>query len=147
MIKLQAIGHLGKDATANQVTGQHVINFSVCHTEKFKGSDGEMKEKTIWVECSKWSASEQKVAQYLKKGTLVYVEGTPEVKTFAKNDGSTGHSLTLRVFDLQLLGGGKKEGEAINTQTQSPAKEIPQQQSGYKPVPAAEGEPIDELPF
>jgi len=149
MIKLQAIGHLGKDATVNQVNGQHVVNFSVCHTEKFKDSQGNVKEKSIWVECAKWSSSEQAVAKYLLKGTQVYVEGSPEVKTFSKNDGSTGHSLTLRVFDLQLLG-GKKDGG--NGQQATPAQQTDQQpaqkdQAGYKPVPNASGELVDDLPF
>ena len=55
MIKLQAIGHLGKDATTNAVNGKNVINFSVAHTEKYKDQQGNQKEKTVWVECSYWT--------------------------------------------------------------------------------------------
>ena len=46
MIKLQVIGNLGKDCITNTVNGKSVINFSVAHTEKFRDSSGQQKEKT-----------------------------------------------------------------------------------------------------
>src|SRR5687768_6302562 len=101
MIKIQVIGHLGKDCTVNNVNGKQVINFSVAHTEKFKDAQGQPVEKTTWAECSYWSDS--KVGPYLTNGTQVYVEGQPEVKTYAKNDGSTGASLSVRVMKVELL--------------------------------------------
>lgn len=104
MIKVQAIGHLGKDATVNNVNGKSVINFSVAHTEKFKDAHGNTKEKTIWVECSYWT-DKTAIAPYLKKGTQVYVEGQPEVREWESN-GKQGASLTCRVLSVQLLGGG-----------------------------------------
>jgi hypothetical protein len=70
MIKLQVIGHLGKDCTTNVVSGKNVINFSVAHSEKFKDSMGNQKEKTTWVECACW-AERTAIAPYLKKGQSV----------------------------------------------------------------------------
>ena len=102
MLKLTAIGHLGKEAIINNVNGKQVINFSVAHTEKL-ASNNEQKEKTVWVDCAYWSDS--KVVPYLKKGTQVYVEGTPEARSFQRNDGTPGSSLSLRVREIQLLGG------------------------------------------
>src|ERR1700704_4100161 len=89
MIKLQIIGNLGKDCVTNTVNGKNVINFSVAHTEKFRDAQGNQKDKTIWVECAYWT-DRTGVAPYLKKGTQVYAEGTPEVRTYPKNDGTTG---------------------------------------------------------
>lgn len=103
MIKLQVIGNLGKDCVTNTVNGKNVINFNVAHTEKFKDQQGNQKEKTTWVECAYWT-DRTAIAPYLRKGTQVYVEGTPELKTYPKNDGTTGASLTMRVFSVQLLG-------------------------------------------
>jgi single-strand DNA-binding protein len=116
MIKMQAIGHLGKDCTVNNVNGKTVINFSVAHTEKYKDAQGNQQEKTTWVDCSWWS-DRTTIAPYLKKGTQVYVEGSPEVRTFAKNDGTTGASLSLRVQAVQLLG-SKDNGPQNGQQTQ-----------------------------
>lgn len=100
---MQVIGNLGKDCVTNAVNGKNVINFSVAHTEKYKDQQGNQKDKTIWVECAYWT-DRTGIAPYLKKGTQVYVEGNPEVRTYAKNDGTTGASLTLRVLSVQLLG-------------------------------------------
>ncbi|MFM7710302.1 MAG: single-stranded DNA-binding protein, partial [Ferruginibacter sp.] len=55
MIKLQIIGNLGKDCIQNEVNGRKVINFSVAHSEKYKDSAGNLKEKTTWVECAYWT--------------------------------------------------------------------------------------------
>ena len=111
MIKMQVIGHLGKDCTNNTVNGKNVINFSVAHTEKFKDSQGNQKEKTTWVDCSWWT-DKNAVAQYITKGKQIYVEGQPEARSFARNDGAPGASLSLRVMNVQLLGGGQATGSA-----------------------------------
>jgi single-strand DNA-binding protein len=141
MIKLQVIGNLGKDCLTNVVNGKNVINFNVAHTEKFRDQQGNTKEKTTWVECAYWT-DRTGIAPYLRKGTQVYVEGTPEVRTYQKNDGSFGASLTLRVFNVQLLGsrsdgGGSSSGNEGGYSSQREA------------VPAASDitEPIDDLPF
>lgn len=55
MIKLQIIGHLGKDCVVNNVSGKNVINFNVAHAEKYKDAQGAQKDKTIWVECAYWT--------------------------------------------------------------------------------------------
>ncbi|MEY3433069.1 MAG: hypothetical protein RL131_1005 [Bacteroidota bacterium] len=111
MIKLQVIGHLGKDCTTNVVNGKNVINFSVAHSERYKDASGSQKEKTTWVECAYWT-DRTAIAPYLKKGQLVFAEGTPDVRSYTKNDGTPGTSLTLRVLSVQLLGGSKGEGGA-----------------------------------
>ncbi|HEX5025167.1 MAG TPA: single-stranded DNA-binding protein [Agriterribacter sp.] len=111
MIKLQVIGNLGKDCITNTVNGKSVINFSVAHTEKFRDSSGQQKEKTTWVECAYWT-DKTGIAPYLKKGTQVYAEGTPEVRNFTRNDGTPGASLTIRVLNVQLLGSGNRNDSA-----------------------------------
>jgi single-strand DNA-binding protein len=147
MIKLQVIGNLGKDCVTNTVNGKNVINFNVAHTEKFKDAQGNQKDKTIWVECAYWT-DRTGIAPYLKKGTQVYAEGTPEVRTYPKNDGTTGISLTLRVQNVQLLGsrtaegggGGYTGGESQGYATQSSP-------SSRVTSPNDITEPIDDLPF
>lgn len=138
MIKLQVIGNLGKDCVTNTVNGKTVINFSVAHTEKFRDASGTQKERTTWVECAYWT-DRTGIAPYLKKGTQVYAEGTPEVRTYTKNDGTGGASLTLRVVNVQLLGGGNRpEGSGASTYNEG----------ATAPAASAEiSEPADDLPF
>ena len=111
MIKLQVIGNLGKDCIVNNVNGKNVINFSVAHTEKFKDAQGQQKDKTIWVECAYWT-DRTGIAPYLKKGTQVYAEGTPDIRTYTTADGRQGTSLSLRISSVQLLG-GRGETQAV----------------------------------
>ena len=113
MLKLQVIGHLGKDCVTNVVNGKNVINFSVAHSEKYKDASGVQKEKTIWVECAYWT-ERTAIAPYLKKGQLVYAEGTPDMRSYSKNDGTTGTSLTLRILSVQLLGGSSRNEDGGN---------------------------------
>ena len=111
MIKLQIIGNLGKDAVVNNVNGKTVINFSVAHTEKFKDAQGNVKEKTTWVECAYWS-DRTAVAPYLKKGTLVYTEGSPEADPYMNKDNQAAATLRLRVQNVQLLGGNNTNAQS-----------------------------------
>jgi single-strand DNA-binding protein len=144
MIKLQVIGNLGKDAIVNNVNGKSVINFNVAHTERFRDAQGNQKDKTTWVECAYWT-DRTAVAPYLKKGTQVYVEGTPDVRVYQTNEGKQGASLSLRILNVQLLG-SRTEGSA-------PAASTYGQQSYNQPSPVATtspadiSEPIDDLPF
>ncbi|MEO5683921.1 MAG: single-stranded DNA-binding protein [Chitinophagaceae bacterium] len=141
MIKLQAIGNLGKDCVTNTVNGKSVINFNVAHTEKYRDAQGNQKDKTVWVECAYWT-DKTAIAPYLRKGTQVYVDGIPEVRTYNKNDGTTAASLNLRVLSVQLLGtrgdnNGPSQGGYNAPATASVSNNAPSQMA----------EPVDDLPF
>jgi single-strand DNA-binding protein len=152
MIKLQVIGHLGKDCVVNNVNGKNVINFSVAHAEKFKDAQGVQRDKTIWVECAYWT-DRTAVAPYLKKGTLVFTEGQPDIRSYTTKDGAQGSSLTLRVSSVQLLGGkgdsqGGEQGTSFQNQPQSynqPSYNQPAPQPGISSNDITE--PSDDLPF
>jgi single-strand DNA-binding protein len=169
MLKLNVIGHLGKDAIVNNVNGKSVINFSVAHSEKIRDAQGNQNDKTVWVECAYWT-DRVAIAPYLKKGTQVYAEGNGDIKTYTTTDGRNGATLTLRVLNIQLLGskaegdnnGGGNYNNNNNYQQAAPQQPSYQQaapQQNYQPQPqqnynrpsgpsAAElTEPLDDLPF
>ena len=109
MIKLQIIGNLGKDCIVKEVNGKNVINFSVAHTERYKDSQGNQKDRTTWVECAYWT-DRTTVAQYLTKGRTVYAEGSPEADAYTNKEGQASATLRMRVQNVQLLGGNSNEG-------------------------------------
>lgn len=137
MIKMTMIGNLGRDAEVADVNGQKVIRFSVCHTDKYTDRSGQQQERRTWVKCSYWRADGRVgVADYLKTGQKVYVEGMPSVSTYTDKNGQFAASLELRVMNLELVGGN---GEAK-----------PQQQQQAQPATSGGGpdEPQgDDLPF
>jgi single-strand DNA-binding protein len=146
MIKMQIIGNLGKDCVVNTVNGKNVINFTVAHTEKYKDSQGNQQEKTTWVDCAYWT-DRTTIAQYLTKGKQVYVEGQPEARSFQRNDGTPGASLSLRVREVQLLGGrGDSAGGSPSYSNNSYSSSTASSNSSV-PSPSDITEPIDDLPF
>lgn len=144
---MQVIGRLGKDCVVNTVNGKNVMNFTVAHSEKYKDSQGTLQEKTIWVDCAYWS-DRTAVAQYLTKGTQVFVEGQPEARSFQRNDGTPGSSLSLRVREVQLLGSkNESSGGGSSYQQPSNASSALSGNTSNVPSPGEITEPVDDLPF
>jgi single-strand DNA-binding protein len=74
--KVQLIGRLGRDPESRYTpTGKKVAQFSVAVSSRWKGRDGEMQESTEWVNVEAWERLGETCQEYLKKGSLVYVEG------------------------------------------------------------------------
>ena len=143
MIKLQIVGNLGADCIQKEVNGKTVINFNVAHTEKFKDAQGNLKERTIWVNCAYWT-DRTALAQYLKKGKQVYVEGSPDVEAYTNKDNQPAATLRVRVRDLQLLGGNIDGGQG-NSNTSSSASSSHSNNNAR--VTADAEEAADDLPF
>ena len=140
MLKMQIIGNLGKDCVVNNVNGKSVINFTVAHTEKYRDSQGNNQEKTTWVDCAWWT-DRTAISQYLTRGKQVYAEGTPEVRSFTRTDGTGGAALSLRVREVQLLGGRAEGGAPVTGGGYAAA-------AGNAPNPPVDGDDaIDDLPF
>lgn len=74
--RVQLIGRLGKDPESKFTpTGKKVVHFSVAVSNRWKSRDGETQESTEWVNIEAWERLGETCQQYLKKGSLVYVEG------------------------------------------------------------------------
>lgn len=148
MIKLQVIGNLGADCIQKEINGKTVINFNVAHSEKYKDAQGNLVEKTIWVNCAYWT-DKTAVAQYLVKGKTVYAEGTPEAEAYTNKEGQASATLRMRVFSVQLLGGsdghGSQQGNVSNAgNVERPVvrSESPSARSSSMPTSVE-----DDLPF
>lgn len=142
MIKLQIVGNLGKDCITKEVNGKNVINFSVAHTERFKDSTGTPRERTTWVECAYWT-DRTAIAPYLKKGQLVFAEGSPEVEGYMNKEGQAAATLRMRVRDIQLLG-GRTDANAGNSNSSTSSSSSTHTNSA---VTANVEEAADDLPF
>ena len=143
MIKLQIIGNIGKDCIVKEVNGKNVINFSVAHTERYKDSQGNQKEKTTLVECAYWT-ERTAVAQYLTKGRTVYAEGAPEADPYMNKEGVASATLRMRVQNVQLLGTtnpNENNGSMQGMVSNSGAGAAPVQKSNDS------SEPLEDLPF
>lgn len=145
ILKLEAIGHLGRDCSVRHMEdGSVAINFPVAITEKWKGKNGDNNEKTTWVDCTLWKKQEtMRISEYLKKGQLVYIEGTPSARGYkAKSSDDIHGALLLRVTDVRLLGGKKA---ADNTSAPAVAQASNNNMGDTGTVTTASAE--EDLPF
>lgn len=101
--RCQFIGRLGRDPEVRAVGEGSVTNFSVAVSERFKGRDGTQQERTEWVNCVAWQKLGEVCAQYLKKGSLVYVEGSLQNRSWEK-DGEKRTATDIRLTSMQMLG-------------------------------------------
>lgn len=116
MLKVELIGHLGQDAIVRHWNGKRAISFSVAYNESYTDSNGTKHETTTWVNCTLWREGDTKLPNYLRKGQLIYVEGTPNVKTYvSKTTGEVLPDFQLNVKQLQLLGGAATAGNGQST--------------------------------
>lgn len=137
MQRLTIIGHVGSDAEVKDLGQNQVINFSVAVSESYVNkSTNEKVTNTTWYEVAKWG-NNTAIAQYLKKGTQVLVEGKPTARAWQKEDGSIVSVLGINAFDIKLLSSTKSEGSNA-PQAQQPAP---------NPVPAFTEEDDQDLPF
>lgn len=74
--KVQLIGRLGSDVEVRHTSaGQSVGQFSLATNNKFKRSDGTEVDQVTWHRIVVWGKAAEVAAQYLKKGSRLYVEG------------------------------------------------------------------------
>ena len=147
MIKLQIVGNLGGDCIQKEVNGKTVINFNVAHTEKYKDAQGNLKERTTWVNCAYWT-DRTAVAQYLKKGKQIYAEGTPEADGYLNKENQPAATLRMRVQNLQLLGGGDGAPQTNGgSQPMATSNNSGGNSSGNATRVSEVSEPVDDLPF
>lgn len=105
MIRLSVIGHLGHDALKKDINGKTVLSFSVAQNEQFKSLKGVVRERTTWINCSVWGRDN--LAPYLRKGSLVYVEGRPAFRGYVDKRGEALAGVNMMVMELALLPGAR----------------------------------------
>ena len=100
--RVQLIGYLGKDPESKFTpTGKKVCHFSIGVTQRWKAG-GEMKEYTDWFNIEAWGRLGEVAQQYLKKGSLAFVEG--RLKTDRVGEGEHAKYYTKVVaLSLQFL--------------------------------------------
>ena len=110
--KAQLIGNLGKDPELRHTgSGTAVCSFSVATSDRFKDSSGEWQDKTEWHNVVVWAKLAEICAQYLKKGSKVYIEGSLQTRSYEK-DGVTRYSTEINARDMIMLSPVEDKGRS-----------------------------------
>jgi len=100
--RVQLIGRLGKDPESKYTpTGKKVAHFSLAVSQRWKTS-GETKEYTEWVNIEAWGRLGEVCQDYLKKGSLVYLEGRLKTEKY-EDKGETKYFTKVVALSLQFL--------------------------------------------
>jgi single-strand DNA-binding protein len=127
LAQLTIIGYLGQDPEMRYTPdGTPVTNFSVAASRKWNNSDGSQGEETTWFRCTAWRRMAEVVNEYLKKGRLVYLEGTlkPEIRIWNDNAGNPRASYEVTVRQIKFLGGGNGSSGGGQTVDQTPPPDL-----------------------
>ena len=147
--KIQIIGRLGKDPEVRYMpNGDAVCNFSVATTEKWKDkASGEVQEETTWHRVSAWGRQAEIVGEYLKKGSLVYVEGKMTERRYTDQSGAEKRSFEIRMQDMRMLS-TRQDGEQGARHQQEPRAQQPAQRQ-YPPPSGGTGfdDMTEDIPF
>lgn len=109
--KFTGIGRLSRDPEVRSTaSGQSVCNFSIATTKKWTDKNTNVKqESTEWINIVCWSKLAEICGQYLSKGSLVYVEGALQTKSWEdKNGGGKRYKTDVVITNMIMLGGGQR---------------------------------------
>jgi single-strand DNA-binding protein len=149
--KVIIIGHLGKDPeTRYMPSGQAVTNLRIATSESWKDkTTGEQQERTEWHAVAMFGKLAEIAAEYLRKGSQVYVEGKlPTRKWQDKTDGKDRYTTEIIADEMTMLGGrGGGAGAGAPAQGERggapAARAVNDMGSGGPPS----GEFDDDIPF
>ena len=104
--KVILVGNLGRDPeTRTFPSGDQVCNATLATTDKWKDKQsGEMREATEWHRLVFNGRLAEIAAQYLRKGSQVYVEGQIRTRKYTDKDGVEKYATDIRVDQMQMLG-------------------------------------------
>lgn len=104
--KVILVGRLGRDPETRYTSGgQAVANFSIATDESFKDRNGERQKRTEWHKIVVWAKQAEIAQQYLKKGSLVYLEGRIQSREWQDKEGQKRTSFEIVASNFRMLGG------------------------------------------
>jgi single-strand DNA-binding protein len=122
--RVQLIGRLGKDPEGKFTpTGKQVTHFSVAVSEHWKNRDGENKEYTEWINVEAWGRLGEVCSQYLRKGSLVYIEGRLKTDRY-EDEGETRYFTKVVAQMVQFLDG--RIGDVLDEQDEPTGEADPE---------------------
>lgn len=138
--KVMIIGRLGADPETRYIqSGKAVTNIRVATSEKWK-KDGEQHERTDWHSVTMWDKLGEIAAEYLRKGSQVYIEGKLQTRKWKDKEGNDRYTTEIVANQMQMLG-----SKPSTERREAPARsEEPRQQTT---AATDQGGFDDDIPF
>ena len=135
--RVTLLGRLGKDPVLKHFSENNVIaEFSLATTESYKDKEGKWVEVTDWHNIKiPFKNMAERVEKYLKKGSLVFIEGKIKTRSYDDKEGNKRYVTEIVVENLRML--DKKDGSGSGVSEQS---------GGYQSQPQQEYAQTDNRP-
>ncbi len=107
--KVMLIGRLGGDPELKHIpSGKAVCKFNIATSEKFTDNAGDVQERTEWHGITAWEWCAEICAEYLHKGSLVYVEGSLRREKYKTASGEAREHTRVNARTVRFLSPKKK---------------------------------------
>ncbi len=128
--KVIVVGNLGQDPeTRYMPSGSAVTNMRIATNESWKDKQtGEQRERTEWHSVALFGRLAEISAEYLRKGSQVYVEGKLRTRKWQDKEGHDRYTTEIIADELQML--GSRSGAGAPAMKDSPPASAPPQPSG-----------------
>ena len=152
------IGHLGKDPDMRFMpSGEAVANVTLATSETWKDKSGEKQEKTEWHNIVFYRRLAEIAGEYLKKGSLIYVEGRITTEKWTDKEGKDRYTTKIVANEMKMLGGKASSGsfevqdnERGDSSAVRPSRPAAPPPAKAAPAPSARGSFDnfdDDIPF
>lgn len=153
--KVILIGNLGRDPEVRTLeSGTKVAKFPIATNENYKDRSGAWQTRTEWHNIVAWTYLAEKAEQYLKKGSLVFIEGKLTHRKYTDKDGVDRYMTEVRTAVLKLLDKREDSGEgeyknssSENSSNDESSDPFSSDLSEENIAGVDEGEEEDDLPF
>ena len=132
MLKGILVGNLGNDPEELRYSaeGQAFLRFNVASNYRAKSQDGEWQDKTEWVRVTVFGRRAETLAQYLRKGSRVYVDGRLEARPWTDNQQQPRAGLEMIASDVEFMSSRADDERGEFARSSAPAREAPAGASG-----------------
>jgi len=151
--RVTLVGHLGNDPEARYMpNGNAVVTLSLATSESWKNKQGVLQERTEWHRISVFNKLAEICAEYLKKGSLIYLEGKLRTRKWQDQQGNDRYSTEIIMQELQMLGGkpkqnGEPPASGYNNPDGSPMTPEQVKNAGKPPISEPDFDFDDDIPF
>ena len=147
--KVMLIGRLGQDPEVRYTqSNTAVATLNLATSERYKDGNGEQQEKTEWHRVVAWGRLAEICQQYLNKGSLIYVEGPLQTRSWEDNQGQKRYTTEIKALQMTMLDSRKssQQNQASPAIQQNQPPSNPQMSSAT-PIDSSFDTMDDDLPF
>jgi single-strand DNA-binding protein len=146
MLKAMILGNIGADPELRySAGGSPFLRFNVAVSHRTRTPEGEWQDKTEWLRVTVFGQRADSLAQYLKKGSRIYVSGRLEARPWTDREGQVRAGLEVVADDVEFASQRTPDVDTsdlparVGGTGEQPARRMPQATAAYGPSPRRRG--------